>query len=93
MPTPAWQGGAGCPYQTHLKATGTMRLKLKHDEPPSKFAFNLNLRRYSVAAALDLATDSEERERRRRQITLELFHQKGEMSRAAAAVVGQCRLN
>jgi|AntAceMinimDraft_12_1070368.scaffolds.fasta_scaffold11387_3 hypothetical protein len=39
-----------------------------------------------VSAAMDLADDSEHRERRRRQITLELFHQRGEMSRAAAAV-------
>ena len=39
-----------------------------------------------VFHALNLVNDSEDRERRRRQITLELFHQRGEMSRAAAAV-------
>jgi hypothetical protein len=31
-----------------LKAPGTKRLKLKHDEPLSNVAFNFNLRRYSV---------------------------------------------
>ena len=30
-----------------LKASGTKRLKLKHDNVASSFAFNLNLRRYS----------------------------------------------
>jgi len=31
-----------------LKAPGTERLKLKHDEPLSNFAFKFNLRRYSM---------------------------------------------
>ena len=31
-----------------LKAPGAKRLKLKYDEPPSNFAFNFNLRRYSL---------------------------------------------
>jgi hypothetical protein len=30
-----------------LKPPGTQRLKLKHDEVPSNFAFNFNLRRYT----------------------------------------------
>jgi hypothetical protein len=29
-----------------VKAPGTERLKLKTDEPPSDFAFKINLRRY-----------------------------------------------
>jgi len=29
-----------------LKPPGTKRLKPKHDEPPSNFAFTFNLRRY-----------------------------------------------
>ena len=32
-----------------LKAPGAKRLKLKYDEPLSNFAFNFNLRRYTVA--------------------------------------------
>jgi hypothetical protein len=32
-----------------LKAPGTKRLKLKYDEPLLKFAFKLNLCRYSMA--------------------------------------------
>jgi hypothetical protein len=35
------------PMKPMLKAPGTKRSKLKHDEPPAKFAFNSNLRRYS----------------------------------------------
>ena len=31
-----------------LKPPGIERLKLKHDEPLSTFAFNCNLRRYTV---------------------------------------------
>jgi hypothetical protein len=31
-----------------LKAPGTKRLKLKYDEPPVTFAFNISLRRYNV---------------------------------------------
>ena len=34
------------PIKTMLKAPGTLRLKPKHDEPPSNFAFKFNLRRY-----------------------------------------------
>jgi len=32
-----------------LKAHGTLRLKLKHDEVVSSFAFKFSLRRYTVA--------------------------------------------
>jgi hypothetical protein len=35
------------PIKPTLKAPGTKRLKLKYDEPLSKFAFKFNLRRYS----------------------------------------------
>ena len=35
------------PMKPMLKAPGITRLKLQHDEPPSRFAFNFNLRRYS----------------------------------------------
>ena len=38
------------PIKPTLKATGTKRLKLKYDEPPSNFAFKFNLRRYSTGA-------------------------------------------
>ena len=34
------------PMKSMLKAPGTKRLKLKHDEPLSNFALKLNLRRY-----------------------------------------------
>jgi hypothetical protein len=33
-----------------LEAPGTKRWKLKHDQPPSKFAFKSNLRRYMKEA-------------------------------------------
>ena len=36
------------PIKPALKAPGTMRLKLIYDEPLSTFAFNYNLRRYSL---------------------------------------------
>jgi hypothetical protein len=36
------------PIKPTLKAPGTNRLKLKSDEALSSFAFNFNLRRYSV---------------------------------------------
>jgi hypothetical protein len=36
------------PIKPRLKAPGTKRLKLKHDEPPSKLAFKFSLRRYSM---------------------------------------------
>ena len=36
------------PIKPTLKAPGTKRLKLKYDEPLSKFAFKFNLRRYSL---------------------------------------------
>ena len=42
------------PIKPALKAPGTERWKLKYDEPPSKFAFKINLRRYSVAVGLRL---------------------------------------
>jgi hypothetical protein len=35
------------PLKPVLKAFGTKRLKLQHDEPVSNFAFNFNLRRYT----------------------------------------------
>ena len=35
------------PFKPTLKAPGTERLKLKHDEPLSDFAFNFKLRRYT----------------------------------------------
>ena len=35
------------PIKPTLKAPGTKRLKLKYDEPLSKFAFKLNVRRYT----------------------------------------------
>jgi hypothetical protein len=35
-----------------LKAPGTKRLKLKCDEPLSNFAFNFNLRRYTMLTSL-----------------------------------------
>jgi len=35
------------PIKPTFKAPGTERLKPKYDEPPSSFAFKLNLRRYS----------------------------------------------
>ena len=34
------------PMKLMLKAPGTKRLNLKYDEPPSKIAFKINLRRY-----------------------------------------------
>ena len=36
------------PIKLTLKVPGTKRLKLKHDEPLSKFAFEFNLRRYNA---------------------------------------------
>jgi len=38
------------PMKPVLKAPGTKRLKLNHDEPLLNFAFNFNLRRYSQGA-------------------------------------------
>jgi hypothetical protein len=40
------------PIKPALKAPGTERLKPKCDKPLSKFAFNLNLRRYAEAPAV-----------------------------------------
>jgi hypothetical protein len=37
------------PIKPKLKPPGTKRLKLKHDEPLSTFAFNFSLRRYIMA--------------------------------------------
>jgi hypothetical protein len=36
-----------------LTALGFQRLKLKYAEPLSSFAFNLNLRRYNMAALIE----------------------------------------
>jgi hypothetical protein len=36
------------PIKPTLKPPGTKHLKLQCDEPPSNFAFNLNLRRYTM---------------------------------------------
>ena len=43
------------PIKPTLKAPGTKRLKLQHDELLSNFAFKINLRRYNVA---DIAADA-----------------------------------
>jgi len=37
------------PIKPTLKAPGSKRVKVKHDEPVSKFAFKFNLRRYTMA--------------------------------------------
>ena len=37
------------PIKPKLKLPGAKRLKLQRDEPLSNFAFNFNLRRYTVA--------------------------------------------
>ena len=39
------------PVEPMLKASGTRRLKLKHDEPLSIFAFKINLRRSNLGAS------------------------------------------
>jgi len=39
------------PIKPTLRSPGTKRLKLKCDEPPSNFAFNINMRRYNEAQA------------------------------------------
>jgi len=36
------------PITPMLKSPGIMRFKPKYDEPPSNFAINFNLRRYTV---------------------------------------------
>jgi len=41
------------PINTTLKAPGTKRLKLEYDEALSNFAFNFNLRRYTVVKLVD----------------------------------------
>jgi len=38
------------PIRPTLKLSGTKRLKLKFDGPPSNFAFKFNLRRYIKAS-------------------------------------------
>jgi len=38
------------PIKPKVKAPGTERLKPNYDEPLSNFAFNFNLRRYSMAS-------------------------------------------
>ena len=45
------------PIKPTLKAPGTQRLKLKHDEPPSNFGFKFNLRRYTQAAMQAVGID------------------------------------
>jgi len=42
------------PMKPMLKALGTKRLKLWHDEPPSTFAFKFNLRRYTKAQRVEV---------------------------------------
>ena len=44
------------PEKPTLKVSVIKCSKLKCDEPPSKFAFKLNLRRYSKGAILDVTT-------------------------------------
>jgi hypothetical protein len=44
------------PIKPTLKAPGTKRLKLKHDEPLSRFAFKFNLRRFNSARTRPRAT-------------------------------------
>jgi WD40 repeat protein len=41
------------PIKPTLKAPGTQRLKLKHNQPLSKIAFKFNLRRYDEVFAVD----------------------------------------
>jgi len=41
------------PINSTFKAPGTNRLKLEFDDLLSSFAFNFNLRRYTMAACLD----------------------------------------
>ena len=41
-----------------LKSSGIKRLKLEYDEPPSNFAFNLNLRRYTKPKPTDPKTSA-----------------------------------
>jgi hypothetical protein len=48
------------PIKSTLKAPGTKRLKLKHDEVHTSFAFKINLRRYNLAAELEQAEEEEE---------------------------------
>jgi len=43
-----------------LKASGTKRLKLKHDKLVSSFAFNFNWRRYTAGMAKVLNVSSED---------------------------------
>jgi hypothetical protein len=40
-----------------LKAPGTRRLKLQHDEPLSSFAVKLNLRRYDLGGLVSRKQD------------------------------------
>jgi len=44
------------PIKSTLKAPGTKRSKPNYDEPPSKFAFKFNLRRYTRGRACRLAS-------------------------------------
>ena len=46
------------PFIPTLKAPGTKRLKLKHDEPRSDFIFKFNLRRYTTKEAAAQAIDN-----------------------------------
>ena len=45
------------PIKPTLKAPGTNRLKLQHDEPLSNFAFNFNLRRYAMVTTEQVRSD------------------------------------
>jgi len=44
------------PIKPTLNPLGTKCLKLKYDEPPSKFSFKFNLRRYNLGALLQART-------------------------------------
>jgi hypothetical protein len=44
------------PINTTLKAPGTKRLKLNYDAPRSSFAFNFDVRRYTVERQLQEIT-------------------------------------
>ena len=50
------------PIKIKLKALGTKRLKLKYDEPLSKFAFKFNLRRYTKFASSSDEDEDDDKE-------------------------------
>ena len=69
------------PIKPTMKAPGNERLKLKHDEPPSKFAFRLNLRRYfEMHDKLDAALSSRQ----------DLPHVRCRMGLQSGSVAGAC---